>query len=76
MKDSEKTFVNLVGCLPAAWRLLVSLPMWAAILYGILGSLPALPQWVHIVFWIFVPVSAIGLILNAICTAFKEAVKD
>lgn len=49
----------LSGCVAACWRLFLTIPLFCALMYGLVASVNP-PQWVWIVFWIYVPVCIIG----------------
>jgi hypothetical protein len=62
-QDSSMTAKELAGCAAGNWNLLVNLPMWLILLFGILQTIDA-PTWTWILYFIYLPCNVLGKVLN------------
>jgi hypothetical protein len=65
MSDEDKSGEAVIGCATSAWALLVTLPLWFAILFGILQHINT-PMWLWVCFWVYVPANVLCAIATAI----------
>ena len=49
---------QFAGCATAMIRMMVTLPMWYVLLFGIIGRIDA-PNWLWILFWVYMPVGVL-----------------
>ena len=61
--SDEVTGHQVIGCMGAVLTLLVSLPIWYALLFYILLTLQA-PPWAWAAYWVYVPTGIIAGILH------------
>ena len=59
---------QLAGCLTAMARLAITLPIWYALLFGILSRIET-PAWMWVAFWIYMPVGILLSILEEMIKA-------
>lgn len=73
MTTKDNSEVVWIGCLPMCWSLFVTLPLWLAILYGVISLMPNAPTWLSICFWVYVPCVMLGAVINGIASAIIKA---
>lgn len=49
-----------VGCIVYGLTILIQTPLFCALMYGVIEASDA-PRWVHVIFWIYLPV---GILLG------------
>lgn len=71
---SDKDAKALLGCLPAAWGLFITGPIWWVTLYMILRQIQA-TDFMWFLFFAYVPATVLGLIVAALAAMASEADK-
>lgn len=54
----------LGGCFMALWQILLTAPLWFAVLYAILSNVDV-PQWAWFCFYAYIPASLLGIVFAA-----------
>lgn len=72
MSGHEKlTGEQELGCVLSAWSLLVTGPLWLALLFTILQAADV-PDYAWWMYWGYVPACLLGTIFGAICKAVRK----
>lgn len=70
MTDSP-TPKQAVGCIGAVITLLLSLPLWYALLFGILIRIEA-PNWMWICYWLYLPAGVITTGVTKLAESWED----
>lgn len=74
--SEQKTNAKAVsGCAASVWYLAVVLPLWYALMLGVLLTIDP-PVWLWICFWTYAPVSFLGAMFKAVFDATTTDLKD
>lgn len=69
---SDKDELGVAGCLLAVLTLLIQLPLFYAMMFGILQACDA-PTWVWVIYWIWVPVGCVLAALQKIIDVIAKS---
>lgn len=69
--SSDKEKVAITGCVVAIVTLFVQVPLFGAMLYGVIQACEA-PGWVWVIFWIYVPVCFLLGVFRSIIEALTK----
>ena len=70
-KEISMTNKQLSGCFTGIWTCFVVLPLWYAIMFGVLHNIEA-PTWLWTCFWVYVPTRLLG----ALVATFIQGMED
>lgn len=66
-KDSDGAII--VSCLFLFFKVFILVPLFSALLYGVLSSMENVPTWVWVVFWTYGPIAILTALLGGVCEA-------